>query len=298
MPVVAVVGAGLIGRSWAVVFARSGFTVRLTDIHAPTLEAAPGHIAAALDQLAGHGLVTDVPAILARISVAPGLAEALEGVDLVQENGPEQVEAKRACSPNSTGWRPPARSSPPRPRPSSRRGSPRTCRAGPAASSAIRSIRPTSFRWSNSAARPGPIRRRSPAPATSTSPPGRPRCWSTARLRASSSTGSRARCCRRRCASSAKAWSARRPRHHDRAGARPALVVPRPLRDDRPQRPRRHRRLLRPLRRLLPQPRRRPGPAEVWDADNTGRLVAAGAPAPTRRPPPSAAAGATPDSPP
>ncbi|WP_298965588.1 3-hydroxyacyl-CoA dehydrogenase [uncultured Methylobacterium sp.] len=96
MPVVAVVGAGLIGRSWAVVFARSGFTVRLTDIHAPTLEAAPGHIAAALDQLAGHGLVTDVPAILARIGVAPGLADALDGVDLVQENGPEQVEAKRA----------------------------------------------------------------------------------------------------------------------------------------------------------------------------------------------------------
>ncbi|MEH3144395.1 MAG: 3-hydroxyacyl-CoA dehydrogenase [Methylobacterium frigidaeris] len=96
MPIVAVVGAGLIGRSWAVVFARAGFAVRLADIHAPTLEAAPGHIAAALDQLAGHGLVTDVPAILARIGLAPTLGEALAGVDLVQENGPETVEAKRA----------------------------------------------------------------------------------------------------------------------------------------------------------------------------------------------------------
>ena len=31
MPTAAIVGAGLIGRSWAVVFARAGWTVRLTD---------------------------------------------------------------------------------------------------------------------------------------------------------------------------------------------------------------------------------------------------------------------------
>ncbi len=41
MPTVAIVGAGLIGRSWAVVFARSGFAVRLTDIHNEALDAAP-----------------------------------------------------------------------------------------------------------------------------------------------------------------------------------------------------------------------------------------------------------------
>ncbi len=96
MPTVAIVGAGLIGRSWAVVFARSGFAVRLTDIHHAALDAAPGHIAEALRQLETHGLVADIPAILARIRTCPTLAEAVEGVDLVQENGPETVEAKRA----------------------------------------------------------------------------------------------------------------------------------------------------------------------------------------------------------
>lgn len=96
MPTVAVVGAGLIGRSWAVVFARSGFDVRLTDIHTEALDAAPEHIAEALRQLETHGLVADIPAILARVRTCPTLSEAVAGVDLVQENGPETVEAKRA----------------------------------------------------------------------------------------------------------------------------------------------------------------------------------------------------------
>ena len=38
---VAIVGSGLIGRAWAAIFARAGWTVRLSDPHAPTLEAAP-----------------------------------------------------------------------------------------------------------------------------------------------------------------------------------------------------------------------------------------------------------------
>ena len=38
---VAIVGAGLIGRAWATLFARSGWNVRLTDPHIPTLKAAP-----------------------------------------------------------------------------------------------------------------------------------------------------------------------------------------------------------------------------------------------------------------
>ncbi|WP_407528922.1 3-hydroxyacyl-CoA dehydrogenase [Methylobacterium oryzisoli] len=96
MPVVAIVGAGLIGRSWAVVFARAGFEVRLTDVQEAALMAAPGHIEEALRQLAAHGLVADVPTILARVRTTPSLAEAVAGADLVQENGPETVEAKRA----------------------------------------------------------------------------------------------------------------------------------------------------------------------------------------------------------
>ena len=44
MPIIAIVGAGLIGRSWATVFARGGWDVRVTDPSAETLAAAPGLI--------------------------------------------------------------------------------------------------------------------------------------------------------------------------------------------------------------------------------------------------------------
>ena len=39
---VAIIGAGLIGRAWAAIFARAGWNVRLSDPHIPTLKARPG----------------------------------------------------------------------------------------------------------------------------------------------------------------------------------------------------------------------------------------------------------------
>ena len=96
MSTVAIVGAGLIGRAWAQVFARAGWDVRITDPHAPTLDAAPRLIREGLEDGARHGLVADPAGAAARVHVAKSLAEAAEGVDLVQENGPETVEAKEA----------------------------------------------------------------------------------------------------------------------------------------------------------------------------------------------------------
>ncbi len=93
---VAIVGAGLIGRAWAVVFARAGWAVRLTDPHGPTLDAAPGLIRDELHALHAHGLVDDPEGSAARVSVATGLADAVTPADFVQENGPETVEAKQA----------------------------------------------------------------------------------------------------------------------------------------------------------------------------------------------------------
>ena len=95
MPTAAIVGSGLIGRSWAIVFARGGWDVRLTDPSAEALEAAPRLIREGLDELAAAGIVDDPAGAAARVSVAPSLAEAVAGVDLVQENGPERVEDKR-----------------------------------------------------------------------------------------------------------------------------------------------------------------------------------------------------------
>ncbi len=93
---VAIVGAGLVGRAWAVVFSRAGWQVRLTDPNGPVLDAAPGLIRDELRRLAAHGLIDDPDEAARRVSAAKSLTEALEGARFVQENGPEAVEDKCA----------------------------------------------------------------------------------------------------------------------------------------------------------------------------------------------------------
>jgi len=92
---IAVVGAGLIGRAWAIVFARAGHPVRLHDMDADTMTGSHAYIEARLHELAGFGLLDDTPdVVLARIRCEPNLADALRDVVMVQENIRETVEAK------------------------------------------------------------------------------------------------------------------------------------------------------------------------------------------------------------
>jgi L-gulonate 3-dehydrogenase len=94
---VGIIGSGLIGRAWAIVFARGGCNVRLADASKPQAEQALGIIRTGLDDLNGAGLLTEPPdVILARIGVASGLEEAVAEADYVQENLPEQLDLKRA----------------------------------------------------------------------------------------------------------------------------------------------------------------------------------------------------------
>ncbi|SDB18959.1 3-hydroxyacyl-CoA dehydrogenase [Belnapia rosea] len=96
MDQVAVVGAGLIGRAWAMVFARAGVPVRLWDKAPGVAEASLGLIAERLADLHAAGLVTEAPAaIAARISAAPTLADCVAGATHVQENGPERLAPKQ-----------------------------------------------------------------------------------------------------------------------------------------------------------------------------------------------------------
>src|SRR6202012_2626907 len=92
---VAIVGVGLIGRAWAAIFARAGWNVRLTDPHEPTLKGAIDLIGNELHALARHGLADDPDGAVARLSIARNLETALDGVEFVQENGPELVEQKK-----------------------------------------------------------------------------------------------------------------------------------------------------------------------------------------------------------
>src|SRR5512143_1831951 len=93
---VAVVGAGLIGRAWAITFARGGADVALYDPQAGAAAAALGFVDGVLDDLAANGLLRGAsPAtVRGRMSVAKSLEEALEGAAHMQENAPEKLEAK------------------------------------------------------------------------------------------------------------------------------------------------------------------------------------------------------------
>ena len=93
---VAIVGSGLIGRAWAIVFAGGGCDVALYDFGAGVADKARSLVAEGLDELAAHGLVKDAKAAALRVRAASGLADALDGATFVQESTPETVEAKRA----------------------------------------------------------------------------------------------------------------------------------------------------------------------------------------------------------
>ena len=92
---IAIVGSGLIGRAWAVVFAGGGCDVALYDSGAGVADKARTLVAEGLDELAAHGLVNDPTPAAARVRAAASLAEVLDGATFVQENTPETLETKR-----------------------------------------------------------------------------------------------------------------------------------------------------------------------------------------------------------
>jgi L-gulonate 3-dehydrogenase len=91
----AMVGAGLIGRAWAMVFARAGWSVKVFDKDPAQLAAARTRVAADLAEQQAFGLVDDAVAATARIAWCERLDDALQGVGWVQENLPEDVAVKR-----------------------------------------------------------------------------------------------------------------------------------------------------------------------------------------------------------
>jgi 3-hydroxyacyl-CoA dehydrogenase len=90
---IAVIGTGVIGASWTAQFLAKGLQVVATDV-------APGA------EIALRRFVKTAWPALERLGLSPGasqsnltftadLAEALKGVDLVQENGPERLDFKQ-----------------------------------------------------------------------------------------------------------------------------------------------------------------------------------------------------------
>ncbi|MYZ44668.1 3-hydroxyacyl-CoA dehydrogenase [Schauerella aestuarii] len=96
MSTAAIIGTGLIGQGWAIVFARKGWQVRLFDVNAAALGEARTLIVQQLRELEAHGLLTDVDAVADRVTVCDTLSDALKGASYIQENSPENVDIKRA----------------------------------------------------------------------------------------------------------------------------------------------------------------------------------------------------------
>jgi L-gulonate 3-dehydrogenase len=94
MATVGIIGAGLIGRSWANVFSRAGWNVRAWDPFAAQREVVAELIARSLRDLAEFGLVDDADAAARRVTVVDTLEDAVAAVDYVQESGPETLEVK------------------------------------------------------------------------------------------------------------------------------------------------------------------------------------------------------------
>ncbi len=96
MTTVAVIGAGLIGRAWTIVFARAGFEVRLWDQFPQQTTQALTFIADRLPELRAAGLLANDPdTVLKRIHPVQSLWDAVKGVDYIQENGPERADIKK-----------------------------------------------------------------------------------------------------------------------------------------------------------------------------------------------------------
>jgi len=93
---IAVVGAGLVGRAWAIVFARAGFAVGAYDESPATRAGVASAIERSLHELTEFKLLDEpVATVLARIRVESSLAGVLEGSGYVQESVIENVDVKR-----------------------------------------------------------------------------------------------------------------------------------------------------------------------------------------------------------
>lgn len=96
---VALVGAGTIGASWSIVFARSGFETRLFDADRGQLAVAQERLQSRLKLLQAAGRISsdeERSTISDRITYTHDLEKTLAGVAYVQESVPERLDIKRS----------------------------------------------------------------------------------------------------------------------------------------------------------------------------------------------------------
>ncbi len=92
--VVAIVGAGLVGSGWALVFARAGLRVQVYDPVADVRARILPWARESATALAKVGLIEDVEAVIDRLHVFDTLEAALDGASYVQESVFERADVK------------------------------------------------------------------------------------------------------------------------------------------------------------------------------------------------------------
>jgi len=94
---VALVGSGVVGSSWSLVFARGGLDVVVYDRDPASAMRAIDYVRSALDdpEVLKLGLGDDPETILSRLKIVSTLEEALAGADYVQESAPERLDVKK-----------------------------------------------------------------------------------------------------------------------------------------------------------------------------------------------------------
>lgn len=95
---VAIVGAGLVGSGWAIVFARAGLAVRVYDPQPKIRDGFHAWADASLKEQEAASLAESAADTLARMTVVDTLDEALEDATYIQESVFERVDVKtEAC---------------------------------------------------------------------------------------------------------------------------------------------------------------------------------------------------------
>jgi L-gulonate 3-dehydrogenase len=93
---VAIVGAGLVGAGWAIVFARAGLTVRVFDANPAVSGKALSWAREQLASLQEHGLLREAAEVVgSRLKVVQSLTDAVVGAAYVQESVLERLDVKR-----------------------------------------------------------------------------------------------------------------------------------------------------------------------------------------------------------
>lgn len=88
---IAILGAGLIGASWAALFMHHGASVRVWDPDSDALKNLTARLAGPLAQLQN---LTPETGAKGTLDICQTLEDAIAGADLVQENAPEKVSVK------------------------------------------------------------------------------------------------------------------------------------------------------------------------------------------------------------